>query len=64
MGPAPCRNTWLPKAQIAKLNKLAESEGSEWTSTTVDDTALTILKSQVSGGITIVCSQRKFIFDN
>jgi hypothetical protein len=54
----------VPKALIAKLNKLAESEGSEWTSTTVDDTALTILKSQVSGGITIVCSQRKFIFDN
>jgi len=34
------------KAHIAKLNKLTQSEVSELTSTTVDETALAILKRQ------------------
>jgi len=45
------------------LNQLTESEVTELTSLTVNDTALAILKSQGSRGITIVGSQRKFIFD-
>ena len=52
------------KAHIAKLNKLTQSEVSELTSTTVDETALAILKRQGTWGITIVSSQKKFIFDN
>jgi hypothetical protein len=35
---------WLAKAYTAKLNELTESEVSELTSTTVDKTALAILK--------------------
>jgi hypothetical protein len=53
----------LPKALIAKLNKLPESEVTELTSSTVDETALAILKTQGSRGITIVSLQRKTIFD-
>jgi len=53
----------LAKAHIAKLNKLTESEVTELTSTTVDETALAILKRQGSRGITIVSLQRKTIFD-
>ena len=53
----------LAKAYIAKLNKLAESEGTELTSLTVDETALAILQWQGSRGITIVSLQRKIIFD-
>ena len=53
----------LAQAYIAKLNKLTESEVTELTSSTVDETALAILKRQGSRGITIVCSQRKIIFD-
>jgi len=53
----------LAKAHIAKLNKLTESEVTEWTSSTVDETALAILKRQGSRGITIVRLQRKIRFD-
>ena len=53
----------LAKAHIAKLNELTESEVTELTSTTVDETALAILKRQGSRGITIVSLQRKFRFD-
>jgi len=51
------------KAHIAELNELTESEVTTLTSSTVDETALAILKRQGSRGITIVCSQREFIFD-
>jgi len=53
----------LPKAYIAKLNELTESKVTVLTSVTVNHTALAILKRQGSGRITIVSSQRKFIFD-
>jgi len=53
----------LAKAHIAKLNKLTELEVTEMTSSTVDETALAILKRQGSRGITIGSSQRKIIFD-
>jgi len=53
----------LAKAHIAKLNKLTESEVTELTSSTVDETALAILKRQGSRGITIVSLQRKIRFD-
>jgi len=53
----------LAKAHIAKLNELTESEVTELTSSTVDKTALAILKRQGSRGITIVSLQRKIIFD-
>ena len=45
------------------LNELTESEVTELTSTTVDETALAILKRQGSRGITIVSLQRKFRCD-
>jgi len=51
------------KAHIAKLNKLTAPEVTELTSSTVDETALSILKRQGSWGITILGSQRKFILD-
>jgi len=53
----------LAKAHIAKLNNLIESEVTELTSSTVDETALAILKRQGSRGITIVSSQWKIRFD-
>jgi len=53
----------LAKAHIGKFNKLTESEVIELTSSTVNETALAILKRQGSRGITIVSLQRKFIFD-
>ena len=53
----------LAKAHIAKLHKLTESEVTELTSSTVDETALAILKRQGSRGITIVSLQRKIRFD-
>jgi len=53
----------LAKAHIAKLNELRESEVTELTSSTVDETALAILKRQRSRGITIASLQRKSIFD-
>jgi len=54
----------LAKAHIAKLNELTRSEVAELTSSTVNQPALAILKRQGSRGITKVCSQRKFKFDN
>jgi len=53
----------LAKAHIVKLNELTESEVTELTSSTVDETALAILKRQGSWGFTIVSLQRKIIFD-
>jgi len=52
----------LAKAHITKLNELTESEVSELTSSTVDEAALAILNRQESWGITVVSSQRKFLF--
>ena len=51
-----------PEAQIAKLNKWTVSKVTELTGSTVDETALAILKRQGSRGIPIVSLQRKFIF--
>jgi hypothetical protein len=51
--------TLAGKAHIAKLNELTMSEVYELTSSTVDETALAILKRQGSRGISIVSSQRK-----
>jgi len=56
-------NHLLAKAHIAKLNTWKESEVTELTSSTVDETALAILRRQESHGITMVNSQRKIIFD-
>ena len=53
----------LAKPHIAKLNELTESEVTELTSSTVNETALAILKRQGSRGITIVCSQSRITFD-
>jgi len=53
----------LAKTHIAKLNELTESEVTELTSSTVDETALAILKRQGSRGITIVSLQTKIRFD-
>jgi len=53
----------LPKSHITKWNKLTESEVTELTSSTVNETALAILKRQGSQGITIVSSQSQIIFD-
>jgi hypothetical protein len=52
----------LAKAHIAKFNELTVSEVTELTSTTVDETALALLKWQGSRGILIVISQRKIKF--
>jgi len=52
-----------PKAHIAKLNELTVSEVTELTSSTVDETALAILKREGSRGIPIVSLQRKFKFN-
>jgi len=52
-----------PKAHIAKLNELIDSEVTEYTFSMVDETALALLKKQGSRGITIVSLQRKIIFD-
>jgi hypothetical protein len=52
----------LAKAHIAKLNKLTVSEVTKLTSSTVDETALAILRWQGGRGIPIVCSQRKIKF--
>ena len=53
----------LAKAHIAKLNELTVSDVTELTSSTVDETALAILKRQGSRGMIIVNSQRKIRFD-
>jgi len=49
-------------AQIAKLNEITESEVSEFTSRTMNETALAIRKKQGSQGIAIVSLQMKIIF--
>ena len=53
----------LAKAHIPKLHKLTESEVTKWTSSTVNETGLAILKRQGSQGMTIVSLQRKIIFN-
>ena len=53
----------LAKAHIAKLNELRESEGTELSSSTVDETALAILRRQGSRAISIVSSLSQVIFD-
>ena len=53
----------LAKAHIEKLNKSTESEVTEVTSSTVDETALAILKRQGSRGITLVSVPRNMILD-
>jgi len=52
----------LKKAHIAKLNESTESVVTELTSSTVDETALAILRRKGSRGITIVSSQRMIRF--
>jgi len=53
----------LAKVHISRLNDITVSEGTELSSSTVDETALAILKKQASRGIPIVSSLRKFIFN-
>jgi hypothetical protein len=53
----------LANAHVAKLNKFTQSEVTALTISTVDETALAILKQQGSRGITIVSLQKKIIFD-
>jgi len=57
------RKHLLAKAHIAKLNELTESEITELTTSRVDETALAILKSQGTRGMTIVSLQSKIRFD-
>jgi len=52
-----------PKVHIAKLNELRESGVTELTTSTLEETALAILKRQGSLGITIVRFQMKVIFE-
>jgi len=54
----------LGKGHNAKSNELSESEDSELPTTTIDEGALAKLKRPGSWGITIVSSQRKFVFDS
>ena len=63
-GTSSMRKHVLAKAHIAKLNEITESDVSELTTTTIDETALAILKRQGCRGITIVSSQRKSKFDH
>jgi hypothetical protein len=51
----------LVSVHIGKLNELRESELSKFTNTTIDDTALAIVKRQGSHGISFVRSQNKRI---
>jgi len=53
------RKHLLAKAHISTLNKLTESELSALSSTTIDETALNILKRQGSCGITIESLRKK-----
>jgi len=53
----------LAKDHIPMLNDFTELEVTELTSSTVDEPALAILPRQGGRGITIVSSQKKFIFD-
>jgi len=52
----------LQKKYIAKLNELTELGVSELIFMPIDETTLAVLKRQGSQGMTIVSSQRKFIF--
>jgi len=62
-GTSSMRNHLLWKAHITSLNMLTESKVAELTSSMVDDTALAIPMTQRIQGITLVSSQRTFIFD-
>jgi len=62
MGPAQWGNTCWPKLTLQN-SKIWHSV-SELTSTTIDETALTILKKQGSWGNKMVSSPWKFIFDS
>jgi len=53
----------LATSYIAQLNELPETEVTKLTSTTVDQTAVAILKRQGSQGITLVSAQRNIRFD-
>jgi hypothetical protein len=53
----------LGKVQISRLNDITVSEGTELTSSTVDEMALAIIKKQASRGIPIVSSLRKFVYN-
>jgi len=53
----------LANAHIAKLNELTESEVTDLTGSTVDETALAILRRQGSRGISIVSLLSQVIFD-
>jgi hypothetical protein len=53
----------LGSAHMAKLNELTQSEVIELTCSTVDETALAILKRHGSRGITIVSVPTKMMFD-
>jgi len=53
----------IAKVHIVKLNESTETEVTELTRTTVDETALAILKRQGSRGITKVSMQRKIRCD-
>jgi len=60
-GTSSMRKHLLAKAHIAKLNELTESKVTELTSSTVEDTALAILKRQWRRAIIIVSSLRQII---
>ena len=60
-GPSSMWNFLLSKTHNAKINELAESEVTELTGSTVNGTALEIVKRQGIRGIPIVSWQRKFI---
>jgi len=53
----------LAKVHIAKLNKLSQAEVTELPSSTVDETAFAMPKTQGSRGIQILSSQRNITFD-
>jgi uncharacterized protein YigA (DUF484 family) len=53
---------FLAKAYMAKLNELTVPEITELTSSTVNESAVTILKRQGRQGILIVSSQKKIKF--
>jgi len=55
--------TLAGNAHIAKLDKITESEVTELTGSTVDETALAILKRQGSRGIAIASLQWEIRFD-
>jgi len=62
-GTSSMRQHLVAKVHIAMLKKLTVSELTKLTSSNVKETAFSILKRHGSRGITIVSSQRNFIFD-